>query len=185
MAAEIPGEIRGRLEALAAGLRGAPLPVRWARGEGVHLTFKFLGETGPDREGPIAAAVAAAARGAAPFDLEAAGLGTFPERGAPRVVWAGVRGDLAAMERLHRALEEGLAPLGFALEGRVFRPHLTLGRVKGPGRGEWRSMFEAHAADRFGSFRVKECVLFESRLEPGGAIYQARGRFPLSGAPPG
>jgi 2'-5' RNA ligase len=185
VAAEIPESIRRGLEALRRDLEEAPLPVRWVRAEAVHVTLKFLGEAAPERERPIQESLAIAAGSSVPFELEAAGLGTFPERGAPRVVWVGLRGDLDAAARLQQAVEEALEPLGFPRETRVFRPHLTLGRVKGPGRGGWRARFETRAADAFGRFRVGECVLFQSHLGPDGAVYEARGRFPLRAGSPG
>jgi 2'-5' RNA ligase len=152
------------------------------RPEGIHLTRKFLGEGEAARRPGIEAALVGPARAGAPFRLEAAGLGVFPDRGAPRVVWIGVRGDLPAAAALQREVETALRAEGFAPEGRPFRPHLTLGRVRGPGRGDWRTALAGAAEPEGEAFEVREYVLFESRLGPAGAAYAPLARFPL-GAP--
>ena len=49
VAADLPADLRARLAGLQGRLGALPLPVRWVRPEGIHLTFKFLGEVGADR----------------------------------------------------------------------------------------------------------------------------------------
>ena len=69
------------------------------------------------------------------------------------------------------------------LEARGFHGHLTLGRF-GPGApgGAVAEAMSAHAAQRFGSFDVRELVLFQSDLMPGGPVYTALARARLSEA---
>jgi len=182
VAIDLPPETRARLETLLADLRHMPLRIGWARPEGIHLTLRFLGEVPEGSLEVIAGALERAARAQAPFSLEVAGVGTFPVRGAPRVLWAGVGGETGPMATLKRTIEKNLEAAGFAPDDRGFQPHLTLGRVKGPGRGDWRSIMTLHAEERFGSFEVREIVLFESQLTPAGALYRALRRFPLRGS---
>ncbi len=180
VAADLNPEVRARLAGLQDELRGLPLRVSWARPEGIHLTLKFLGEVPPDRRAAIETALRPAGLGIPPFRLEAEGVGTFPERGLPRVIWVGLGGDTGAAERLQRSIERALEAVGFAPESRPFRPHLTLGRVKGAGDGDWRAVLRRSAGARAGRFEVREYMLFESRLGPGGAAYTALARFPLA-----
>jgi 2'-5' RNA ligase len=61
-----------------------------------------------------------------------------------------------------------------------FSPHLTLGRVKGPKKsGALVERIREAREAAFGSFRVDELVLFESRLGPRGSTYTVVARFPL------
>jgi 2'-5' RNA ligase len=60
------------------------------------------------------------------------GLGTFGPPAAPRVVWAGVGGDLPALVALQERLAGALEARGFPREARPFAPHLTLARLKSP-----------------------------------------------------
>ena len=180
VAAELPAGLRDRLGSVQESLRQAPLPVRWVRPEGIHLTLKFLGEAPQTRLGEITAALRAAGEGIAPFHLEACGAVPFPVRGTPRLVWVETRGDREAARRLAAAIDAATARIGFPAEAREYRAHLTLGRVKGPGRGEWRAMLERVAGQAAGPFDVREYVLFHSRPGPEGAVYTALQRFPLA-----
>lgn len=179
VAAELPSSLRDRIGAVQEEMRGAPLPVRWVRPEGIHLTLKFLGEVPGPRLAGIETALREAGRGIVPFRLEACGAVAYPERGAPRLIWVEVRGDLAAARCLAAAIDAATAGLGFAAETREFRAHLTMGRVKGPGRGDWRPALARAGGQASGEFEVKEYVLFQSRLDPGGAVYASLARFPL------
>src|SRR5256886_11440402 len=70
--------------------RSLVLPVNWVRGDGIHLTLKFLGEVGDDREAEITAALGRAAAGARTLPLALVGFGVVPDFRRPRVVWAGM-----------------------------------------------------------------------------------------------
>lgn len=181
MAAELPPDLKRRLDAVQKDLAGAPLPVHWVRADGIHLTLKFLGETAESRRAEVPEALREAAGAAGPFDLEAAGAAAFPERGVPRLIWVEVRGDIEAARRLASAIDRAMSRIGFPPETREFRPHLTLGRVKGPDTGDWRSLLSRAGGRAAGGFRVTEYLLFESRLGPGGAVYVPLERFPLRG----
>jgi 2'-5' RNA ligase len=183
VAADLPAELRRRFVSIQEDLASAPLPIRWVRPDGIHLTLKFLGEVGESRLAGIAAALREAGRDIEPFFLEAAGAAAFPDRGTPRLIWIEVRGNIAAARRLASAIDSAAARIGFPAETREFRPHLTLGRVKGAGHGDWRSILERAAGRATGGFEVSEHVLYESRLGPGGAIYAPIERFALGRTP--
>ena len=181
VAAELPADLRGRFEGLQRELREAPLPVRWVKVDGIHLTLKFLGEVAGSRLDEITTAVAGAVRHVRPFRLETVRAVPFPARGNPRLIWVEMRGDVEQARSLASAIDAVTARIGFPSETREFRPHLTLGRVNGPGRQGWRDVLERAGGSGLGRFEVTECVLFESRLEPGGALYTAIQRFRLLG----
>ena len=147
----------------------------------MHLTLAFLGEVPRSRLEEILEALGRKeASPVGPFRLAARGIGTFPQGGRPRVIWAGIVGDLGAAERLKKALDAALEPLGFRDEERGFRPHLTLGRLsEGRAQEDWRSILEPLAGREFGSFEVGASALYESRLLPQGAQYSVLRRFPL------
>jgi 2'-5' RNA ligase len=179
VAIELPDDLRVRLSEMQRALGCESLPVRWVRPEGIHLTLKFLGEVPQDSIDAIGSALARAAMHHAPFRLEGRGIGTFPERGRPRVIWVGLLGDVERIVALARSVEEALAPLGFPPEARRFSPHLTLGRFRGSPHADWRLLLERSSGAPFGSFGVDGFSLFESRLKPEGAEYHALTRFRL------
>jgi 2'-5' RNA ligase len=153
-----------RLEAVGAD-------VRWTRPGGHHLTLKFLGEVGDaaaERVKDALHAVAARHRG---FPLRLEGTGVFPGERNPRVLWVGITAG-PELGALQIDLEAALAEEGFPREDRAFKPHLTLGRVKGRNRlDKVLAELEAHGRDDFGGMTVDKVALFESRLRPEGAEY--------------
>jgi RNA 2',3'-cyclic 3'-phosphodiesterase len=155
--------------------------VRWARGEGLHLTLHFFGEV-PEAARPRAdAALAAAARQAAgPFEVALEGLGAFPSPARARVIWVGVAEPGAArLTRLQAAVARAVAAEGFPVESRPFHPHLTLGRVEAsPPAGLARAVAEG-AGRRLGVFAVEAVTLYRSVLAPGGARYTALAKWQL------
>lgn len=180
VAAPLPEELRRRLAAIQSDLAAMPLPVRWVRPEGIHLTLKFIGETGAERVAPIEAALAGIGeRAVERFRMRAGGIGIFPGHGAPRVIWIGLGGAVDAAARLARTIEAALQAIGIPSERRDFKPHLTLGRVKGRGRGDWRAFLEEYASVLGGDFDVTCFELFESRLGPEGASYRSLATFTL------
>jgi len=183
VAAELPAAVRDNLAAAQRVLRALSLDVRWVRPEGIHLTLVFLGEVLAARLQGIAAALGALRTAtAAPIRLEARGLGCFPERGRPRVIWAGLAGELGALGRLQASVLAAVRETGAAIEERDWHPHLTLGRIQG-GRGDAaRVAIARQAATSFGAFEVRAVHLFESELLPGGARYRSLHAFPLSTA---
>jgi len=179
VAAEIPDEVRERLADCQKRLRDLPLPLRWTRPEGIHVTFFFLGETPETRVTAVVDAIAPVAAGAASFRLEALGVHTFPGHGRPRVLVFGLRGDLETAARLKRGLDGALQEIGFTPDDRPFRPHLTLARTREGRAGDWKTPLAREAEAEGGAFEVHHLVLFESRLGPGGSQYRALQEFPL------
>ena len=98
--------------------------------DGLHLTLKFLGSIEASRVDDITQAMRRACREVAPFRLTLSDLGVFPNENRPRVIWAGVQGDLDSVLELQARMETETSALGFTPEKRPFAPHLTLGRVR-------------------------------------------------------
>ena len=174
------GALRKELER-AAGRHAAE--VRWVAPENVHLTLQFLGAVPEERVAPVEQALAEAARTSAPLQLELHGAGAFPSARRARVLWAGVRGEVAPLASLVTELGRRLAPLGYPPEERPFSPHLTLGRARDPrGVSGMAAALTAHEEGPGVRWPVTELVLFRSHLSPRGPTYEALAHAPL-GAP--
>jgi 2'-5' RNA ligase len=111
----------------------------------------------------------------APFEIEAAGLGVFPNPHRPRVVWVGIAGEIEALRTLHARLEDDLAAQGFPKEGRAFSPHLTMGRVRDRATPpEVRTLGQTVTAltiPSLGRWRVERLAVIRSDLRPEGPLY--------------
>jgi 2'-5' RNA ligase len=172
VALEIAEEMRARIASLQDELRGRAPDVRWTRPEGIHLTLRFLGSTTLAQIERLKPMLAAAAGECPPADVGLAGLGTFPPRGAPRVLWLGLSMPDSFLA-LQAACERAAAALGFPREERPFRPHLTLGRWRDRARRP-----ELPAMD-LGTTRVETLIHYRSKPGAGGSVYTPLSRFPL------
>ena len=172
-AVELPEEVRAAVAAHAAPLRREFPEARasWARPEGLHITLKFIGEVEAARVEALAGAAGAAVGGFRPFRLSIEESGTFPPRGAARVLWLGVKDASGQLARLQRRLEQECEAAGFPAEPRAFRPHLTLARLRTP--KDAHALSEAHRHTPFGphDFEVTELLVIRSQLGPGGSRY--------------
>jgi 2'-5' RNA ligase len=173
VALELDPRAREAIAALQSRVRGLA-GLRLVRPEGVHLTLRFLGSSTRLQLETLAPRLAAAAERCPPFEARVAGLGTFPERGAPRVLWLGVELPPSVLE-LQRACERAARAAGFEKEERPFAPHLTLGRFR-----ERVPCPRLDAAD-LGPTRIETLVLFRSETRPDGAVYTPLVRSALGG----
>jgi 2'-5' RNA ligase len=101
----------------------------WVREPALHLTVKFLGEQPADLVGRLVEELRAVGDRNKVIEVEIGGVGAFPNFRRPRVVWIGVSPD-PKLELLHHDVESACEALGIPLDGKPFRPHLTLARVK-------------------------------------------------------
>ncbi|RMF80867.1 MAG: RNA 2',3'-cyclic phosphodiesterase [Nitrospirae bacterium] len=177
VAIDLPEPVRERLAALCSGVPGA----RWVAPEQFHLTLRFIGEVAEDRFREIAAALPAAA--GPPFSLALDGLGFFPPRGRPRVLWAGVAASEPLLA-LRTRVESALAAVGVEREGRRFAPHVTLARLKGTSPGRVGRFLEHHPLFRTDPFPVDRYLLYSSVLTRHGAHHRVEAAYPLTEARP-
>ncbi len=166
--AEIAGWARRALPTLGE----VPGGVRPVAADQIHVTVCFLGSQPAELIDEIAAVVGRAAAPVGPLRL---GAPVWLPRRRPRALAielhdeTGSLGDLAG--DLSRALGEAI---GWAPESRRYRPHVTVARMRGgsvvPG---------ALAATPAVAFEPEALTLYRSRLEAGGAVYQAVARVEL------
>ena len=133
LAVELPGEILNRItdiqKLLKKTIHGV---IRWVRPEGMHLTLKFFGNISGDDVVNISRVVERSVADVKPLSLSVKTVGVFPDIMRPRVIWLGINGDVGPLLMLQKVMDQGFQDLGFKEEGRPFRPHLTLGRIKSP-----------------------------------------------------
>ena len=176
-------EASAALRELAENLRRelGPERIRWERLRHPHATLWFFGSTADERIPELRRALAAAATQVPAFAMKIRGVGTFGGARRPQVLWLGLERD-PGLADLHAALVARLAPGGWEPEPRAFRPHLTLGRISGlrDARRFGETIMRYRAA-MVPDQAVRELVLFESRLRPGGAEHLPLERYALNG----
>ncbi len=175
IALELDADLRTAIGRLMADERHRFAGLRWVRPEGIHLTLRFLGDASPEQIEGLRESLRPLAARCPPVQVRVGGLGLFPERGAPRVLWLGIELPESIYD-LQAACEAAAVAAGFVAEKRAFRPHLTLGR--------WRDGASRPAlppAD-LGPTRLEKLTLFRSELRPGGAIHTALASLGLEGS---
>ncbi len=155
-----------------------PRSARWVEPHLLHLTLRFLGDTAVSQMPALAVALDEVAAQHAPFTLSLSELGSFPNRQRPRVIWAGLAGDLTAVHALQADIEQMARRLGWEAEEKPFRAHVTLARIK-DGRLfqgiSWGSQINALPVP------VMAVHLMQSQLRPSGPVYTTRHSSALRG----
>ncbi len=160
----------------------------WTRPDAWHLTLKFLGEVTESFLARFGETIGPAALETVPGEIRAGAATVFPERGRPRVLGVGFTPSpgLESIGSLAERAEETAARLGSREEGRSFHPHVTFARVReGWPAGaveEYRREVEAWA---FPPWFARSCVLFQSRLDPDGAVHTPLKEWTFQGGPRG
>ena len=162
IAVDIDERTREQVGRISAGLREAIgyTKASWVRQDRMHLTLHFFGSADAALETRVRDTLAGSIA-EPPFDVAFDGLGVFPERGSPRVLWLGVGAGLEQLRRLQRALGHS--------DG-SFNPHLTLARVRDRiPRAKVAEIADIRASA--GPTRIDRVTLYESRLSPAGPTY--------------
>jgi 2'-5' RNA ligase len=173
VAVPVPSPALEHAGSLLRDLQNLEWPVRWVSDQAVHLTLKFFGEVTSDRVEPIEELVQIATAGLKPMPMTLLGGGAFPSRRHPRVLRLEIEAG-PDLELLQDRLERGGEEIGFPPEGRPFRPHLTLGRVREGHRLPPGAMDHLESLPQGTAFVADRVVLFESRLTPRGPTYAIR-----------
>ena len=129
LAINLEPDVRRAIFDATAPLRAAAPSLGWVDETRLHLTLKFLGDQSEDIVAPLSDSVSRVADRHKQFSMQLGEIGAFPNFRRARVVWMGI-GREPRLELLHHDLELACETHGLDIEGRAFRPHLTLARVK-------------------------------------------------------
>jgi len=172
IAIDIPGNILSEIRELQEGIKDYGFKIRWVRPESIHLTLKFLGDIKAVKINEIAEAISKTVVRYTPISLQAKGVGVFPGIKRPQVLWVGLAGQLEPLVSLQKTLDENLETIGFPMEKRPFKGHLTMGRMKAKidvkKFGEVLMTFRSFESEAFTADRI---ILYKSELKPSGAVY--------------
>jgi len=140
----------------------------------IHLTLAFLGEVTPPCARKAVDAMQRPFSGMQQFSIVFGGLGMFPARGAPRVLWLGLLNGVREMMALQTEVARRVSTIGIRLEDRAFYPHVTIGRWRSARPSDRTSLELDASGSPAGAMTVDRVTLFESRLSSNGASH-----FPL------
>jgi 2'-5' RNA ligase len=173
VAVDLPSEIKEALSAICFGLPGA----RWVPTDQLHLTLRFIGEVNGNLFKDIKDMLSSVA--AAPFAMRLKGVGHFPPRKRPRVIWVGIEANDSLL-RLRGKIESILVRGGLEPEGRKYSPHITVARLKDTPAVKAGNFIAANGLFASPLFTVHEFLLYSSKLTAKGAIHTIEAAYPLA-----
>jgi 2'-5' RNA ligase len=149
----------------------------WVHKEDYHITLAFLGDASVEQLQSVCQAMEQITKHHSPFSLSLATIGTFGNLDAPRILWQGVEKE-EKLTALQRDVYAACVDIGFSLDRRPFKPHITVAR-KWQGEDEFRLDELRKGKTSEGSFLVDRIVLYQTHLDrlP---KYEAIASFPLS-----
>ncbi len=177
IALPLPDEVQDLIVLRSAHLRSRYSGLKWTGRDALHITLVFLGETEEQLVDRIAEKMKRSADFLNSYTMELRGLGTFPRKGRPRVLYLRVVRGLEETQRVFSVLSGELGGAA-GRDRRSFTPHLTLARVR---EGEKVPDPNTEGEDlRFG-FPVSRMVLYRSHLGPKGARYESLAEAEMRG----
>lgn len=173
IAVDLPDTIKQNLEAMFFGIPGA----KWVEPDQIHLTVRFIG----DVDGALFHDIKNILNEIklAPFDLHMKGMGHFPPRGAPRVIWAGIERS-ESLQLLRKKIDAALIKIRVGPENRKFSPHITLARLKNTPQHKIGNFLAGNNMFSQEPFQVKDFRLYSSVLTPKGAIHKVERIYQLT-----
>ncbi|MGK7368970.1 MAG: RNA 2',3'-cyclic phosphodiesterase [Candidatus Halalkalibacterium sp. M3_1C_030] len=168
----IPEEVKDKLQALKKPIKG----LKWQDKTQMHLTLRFIGEIDERSAQNVNRELEKVSISS--FSIELARLGSFPQRGTPKVLWIGVK-DNSSLNDLHARIELACRNAGLEPDERSFKPHITIARNKGADGEKVKSYLENHSTPDFEPIKVTDFYLFRSELTPQGAVHHIEKKYNL------
>lgn len=135
----------------------------------MHLTLGFLGLVNASAEEKLQEKLSAIRWNA--FFLPITGLGKFPAKGRPNILWIGLGAGHPHLFQLHKRVQDAALAAGLEPDLRPWHPHITLARCRDVSTESIRPFLKAHADFDAGMIHVESFCLNSSILTPEGSIY--------------
>ena len=173
IAIDLPDLVKDAIANICFGVPGA----KWVPKDQSHLTVRFIGEVDDYYYSRIVEGLENVT--ASRFDLSLKGVGYFPPRNKPKVLWVGIEKNEAMMD-LRDAIEKELKAINLAPEERKFSPHITLARLglQTP-LSKVTGFLSANGLFKIESIPVGEFHLYSSVLTPSGAVHRLEATYTL------
>jgi 2'-5' RNA ligase len=143
--------------------------IRWLKTDQIHLTLAFLGQVENREEESLRAHLSAIRFHS--FFLPLEGLGTFPRKGAPKILWLGVGRGHPHLFQLHKKVTDAALSAGLQPDLRPWHPHITLARCEHISAEKLRPFLRQHEELDLGLVPINFFALKSSLLTPAGSIY--------------
>lgn len=153
--------------------------IKWVEIYQMHITIFFVGDTDVTMIEKISLQLGKLLKAQKSFKLSCKGLGLFKNITNPRVLWLGIENS-ESLQNLKKDIDGLMNSLGFEIEERAFKPHLTLGRIKYiKDKSKLKTLLEKYKDFEFQNFNIDKVIFYESELTSKGAVYKVIEQFHL------
>lgn len=147
--------------------------MNWVKPENWHITLCFLGDTPDEKVDLLKQLVDQSFNEVAAFNSKLEGVGVFPNRRDPNVLWLGLN-SLKNILPAYQQLGDLLKQNGFNFDQKPLKPHLTIARMRYlADKTIIDTLVKDYGQTVFDTVNINKVVLFESLLTPQGPIYKA------------
>jgi 2'-5' RNA ligase len=138
--------------------------------DNIHFTLYFFGDTPIERIHKIKENLEMIK--IVPFEITISGVGAFPNKRRPRVIWVGVTQNEQQVQDLKLEIDSLLKDIGYQPERRKYTPHATIARVRHvKDTGKIVNNLEELANESIGTMTVSGFNMMKSTLTPTGPVY--------------
>jgi 2'-5' RNA ligase len=142
------------------------------KSDNIHFTLRFFGDTPLARLDQIKTCLDEIEFN--PFEIEVAGVGSFPNRRRPRIIWIGVTHNAPKFLKLKDVIDSSLDDIGYHPEKRKYTPHATIARVRHVKDSRRIADNLEYLADEvIGLMTITRVTMMKSTLTPSGPIYES------------
>jgi 2'-5' RNA ligase len=158
---------------------------RWAPAEQLHVTVAFYADVPERRTEDLLERLGRAAARRTSFETAVAGGGAFPNAARARVVWAGLDLDEhghTELTRLATGARAAANRAGVPVDGRRFRPHVTVARLGHPQDvPDWVRLLDGYRGPTWTVDRLTLVASYLGEGPRGRPRYRPVDEFALSG----
>jgi len=165
VAIDLPESTRQFLTDLDPHIHG----VRWVDAVQMHLSLGFFSDVPEQVDLAFREELSAIEFGA--FFLPIMGVGKFPPKGPPKIIWIGVGRAHPHLFQVHKRVQEAALAAGLEPELRPFHPHITIARCRDVAPQSLRNFLKSNVDLDTGMIRVDSFHLYSSKLTPAGPIH--------------
>jgi RNA 2',3'-cyclic 3'-phosphodiesterase len=179
IALELPlsGSLLNVIESFKKEVSG--LTIKWVEKHNMHITLAFLGDTDASQLLEIADGLRTIIIKYASIAIHLTGIGIFGTFTNPKVVWIGIteNAELNALAKDNHQLIQGY---GFRIDNALFKPHLTLGRIKNYlQENNLKHQITRYSEQIDEHLVAQRFIFFESILTSSGPIYKSIREYKL------
>ncbi|MEA2096246.1 MAG: RNA 2',3'-cyclic phosphodiesterase [Candidatus Cloacimonadota bacterium] len=170
VALDLPENIKENVAGIISTFRSfCPYGVNWVLRENLHITFQFIGETKEEDIPEIAEFLETSFSELSALLFTNPKLEILPGRD-PKIIWVSLENNDSLILKILKRLKSRLRQMGYKIDSRRLRFHITLGRIKK--RLPENTIEQILTTElKIKDFKVSEATLYKSLLRSQGPRY--------------